>query len=123
MLASVNRNLRINKAKRRRNPVFGPYVWFTRGSVLTIGYRLQGYGHVFTGLCMRVRHKSMLSHSTTFMVRNIFARISVELHVMLYGLCRLNFKFLDYARKKFHYRGAKLYYLRIKSNTASWVTE
>lgn len=37
----------------------------------------------------------------------------------MYGLCRLSFKFLDYARKKFSYRGAKLYYLRNKANTES----
>lgn len=61
----------------------------------------------------------MLHHSTTFMLRNIFSKISVELHIAMYGLCRLSFKFLDYARKKFSYRGAKLYYLRNKANTES----
>ena len=52
-------------------------------------------------------------------MRNIFAKISVELYATLYGLSRLNFKFLDYAKKKFNYRGAKLYYLRNKSNIES----
>lgn len=74
---------------------------------------------MFTGLCVRVRGQNMLSSSTTFVLRNIFSKIAVELHVSLYGLCRLNFKFLDYARKKFSYRGAKLYYLRYKANTES----
>jgi len=61
----------------------------------------------------------MLASATTFLLRNVFAKVSVELHATLYGLCRLNFKFLDYAKKKFAYRGAKLYYLRSKGNTAS----
>lgn len=87
--------------------------------MLTIGYRLCGYGYVFTGLCVRVKKKSMLAAATTFLLRNIFAKVSVELHATLYGLCRLNFKFLNYAKKKFSYRGAKLYYLRDKSNTES----
>lgn len=98
-----------------------PYKWFTRGGIMTLGYRLCGFGYVFTGLCIRVKNKSMKSNSTSFMLRNIFSKISVELHVMLYGLCRLNFKFLDYARKKFVYRGSKLYYLRNKVNTESLV--
>lgn len=74
---------------------------------------------MFTGLCVRVKKRSMLHPSTTFMLRNIFSKISVELHIALYGLGRLTFKFLDYARKKFTYRGAKLYYLRAKSNIES----
>lgn len=90
--------------------------------MFTIGYRLRGFGYVFTGLCARVRYKSMLHPSTTFIMRNIFAKVSVELYATLYGLCRLNFKFLDYAKKKFHYRSAKLYYLRNKRNTESWVS-
>ena len=61
----------------------------------------------------------MLGSKTTFLMRNIFAKISVELYATLYGLSRLNFKFLDYAKKKFNYRGAKLYYLRNKSNIES----
>lgn len=106
---------------KQKHNTLKPYAWFTRGNVLTIGYRLRGYGYVFTGLCIRVKNKGMLNSSTTFVIRNIFSKIAVELHVSLYGLCRLNFKFLDYARKKFNYRGSKLYYLRSKSNTASWV--
>lgn len=68
---------------------------------------------------MRVRYRSMLNTSTTFILRNIFAKVSVELYATLYGLCRLNFKFLDYAKKKFNYRASKLYYLRNKRNTES----
>lgn len=103
------------------NTIIKKYLHFTRGHVLTMGYRLCGFGYVFTGLCLRVRNKKMRSPSTTFLLRNIFAKVSVEIHATLYGLCRLNFKFLNYAKKKFDYRGAKLYYLRNKSNTESWV--
>jgi len=106
--------------ENKRTLLSNKYSWFTRGHVLTIGYRLCGYGYVFTGLCVRVKKKSMLAGLTTFLLRNIFAKIAVELHATLYGLCRLNFKFLNYAKKKFSYRGAKLYYLRSKSNTESW---
>lgn len=110
-----------NSTRVARTLLVSKYTWFTRGHVLTIGYRLCGYGYVFTGLCIRVKKKSMISNTTTFLLRNIFAKIAVELHATLYGLCRLNFKFLNYAKKKFSYRGAKLYYLRNKSNTESWV--
>lgn len=109
------------KFSKRTSLLFGTLKKFTRGDVLTIGYRLSGFGYVFTGLCLRVRCKSMKITSTTFLLRNLFSKISVELCVALYGLCRLNFKFLDYAKKKFNYRGAKLYYLRNKSNTQSLV--
>lgn len=105
-----------------RAPLANNYLWFTRGDVFTIGYRLAGFGYVFTGLCVRVRFKSMRATKTTFLLRNIFAKISVELYATLYGLSRLNFKFLDYAKKKFNYRAAKLYYLRSKSNVESWVS-
>lgn len=111
-----------NKINSGRRPTVVPaYSWFTRGDVLSIGYRLCGYGYVFTGLCLRVRRRNMLTTASTFLLRNIFSKISVELHAPLYGLCRLNFKFLDYARKRFVYRSAKLYYLRTKSNNESWV--
>lgn len=76
-------------------------------------------GYVFTGLCARVKLKAMRGPASTFMLRNIFARVPVELYATLYGLSRLNFKFLDYAKKKFNYRAAKLYYLRSKSNVES----
>lgn len=74
---------------------------------------------MFTGLCIRVRNKSLQQTGSTFILRNIFAKVAVELCVSLYGLCRLNFKFLDYAKKKFHYRASKLYYLRSKNNVQS----
>lgn len=109
---------RMNKA---RAPLLSNYLSFTRGDALTVGYRLCGFGYVFTGLCIKVRYKSMLNMLTTFLVRNIFAKVSVELHLTLYGLSRLVFKFLDYAKKKFYYRSAKLYYLRNKSNLESLV--
>lgn len=102
-----------------RATVLNNFLWFTRGDVFTIGYRLRGFGYVFTGLCVRVRFKSMRNSATTFLLRNIFAKISVELYATLYGLSRLNFKFLDYAKKKFNYRSAKLYYLRDKDNVES----
>ena len=110
-----------SKKSNNRQLLLNSYLWFTRGDVFTIGYRLCGFGYVFTGLCVRVRFSGMRNASTTFLMRNIFAKISVELYATLYGLSRLNFKFLDYAKKKFNYRGAKLYYLRNKSNVESWV--
>lgn len=124
-LVKKNSHMLVNEnsssARVKRALLVNRYTWFTRGHVLTIGYRLCGYGYVFTGLCIRVKKKSMIANTTTFLLRNIFAKIAVELHATLYGLCRLNFKFLNYAKKKFSYRGAKLYYLRNKSNTESWV--
>lgn len=118
ILYGVMPRRRINKV---RILTINNNLFFTRGDVLTVGYRLCGFGYAFTGLCIRVRGKSMLLMYTTFLMRNIFAKISVELHLTLYGLSRLVFKFLDYAKKKFYYRSAKLYYLRDKSNTESWV--
>jgi ribosomal protein L19 len=70
---------------------------------------------------MAVKKKLMQSLFTTFMMRNIFAKVSVELCTTLYGLCRLNFKLLEYAKKRFSYRSSKLYYLREKLNIESWV--
>lgn len=116
---TTDSSIKARKAYKKRSFVLNNYLRFTRGDVFTIGYRLGGFGYVFTGLCLRVRFKSMLSSSTTFLLRNIFAKVAVELYATLYGLSRLNFKFLDYAKKKFNYRGAKLYYLRNKSNIES----
>lgn len=122
-LKSLNNNISKLKSRnsRVRTSLINNYLWFTRGDVFTVGYRLRGFGYVFTGLCARVKFKSMRGSRTTFLLRNIFAKVSVELYATLYGLSRLNFKFLDYAKKKFNYRGAKLYYLRNKSNIESWV--
>lgn len=103
----------------RKNTLYSKFLTFTRGDVFSIGYRMRGFGFIFTGLCVRVRKKKMLSTSTSFMVRNIFSKVAVELHAALYGLCRLNFKFLDYAKKHFFYRSSKLYYLRYKLNNES----
>lgn len=107
---------------KKRLPFLGSSMkFFTRGNVVAIGYRFHGFGFVFTGLCISVRYKKLVSNSTSFILRNIFSKISVELYIMLYGICRLNFKFLNYAKKKFMYRGSKLYYLRNKANTESLV--
>ena len=109
-------------ADRATLPIPGLF-WFTRGDVFSIGYRLYGYGFVFTGLCIRVKKRLLSSASSTFLLRNILGKISVELYITLYGVCRLNFRVLDYARKKFRYRSSKLYYLRFKVNTESIIED
>lgn len=118
-MSSLECNLVFNQT--RSVCLIEAYHSFTRGDVFSVGYRLRGYGFLFTGLCVRVRNKRMRSSATTFMLRNIFSKVSVEFYANLYGLCRLNFKFLDYARKHFTYRSSKLYYLRNKVNSESWV--
>jgi hypothetical protein len=109
----------LKKRKARKKIIFTSYYYFTRVDVFTFSYRLCGFGFAFTGLCMGVNQKCMLSSNTTFSVRNIFAKVAVEVHSTFYNLCRLTLKMLDYARKKLNYRVAKLYYLRNKMNKQS----
>lgn len=119
LVLKVNKRY-IKKRKEQRKPIHG-YISFTRGDIIAVSYRLKGLGFNFTGLCYSVRKKSMLSSNTSFSLRNVLAKIPVEVNFLLYGLCRMSYKILDYARKKVYYRSSKLYYLRVKTNKASWV--
>lgn len=108
----------IKKRQKRVRLLCGLYQ-FTRGDVITITYRLRGLGFNFTGICLRVLKRSMLKPNTTFCLRNILGKVAVEVNFALYSLCRVNYKILDYARKKMNYKSAKLYYLRFKANKES----
>lgn len=124
MSVSQNKNvLKVNKGfikkrKSRRKFVNG-FTTFTRGDIIAVSYRLKGLGFNFTGLCFSVKHKSMTSSNTSFALRNVLAKIPVEVSFLLYGLCRMSYKILDYARKKVYYKSSKLYYLRVKTNKES----
>lgn len=83
---------------------------------MSINYRLNGYGFMFTGLCLKVKCKSLVQLRSTFLLRNVLSRVSVEVSVAMYGLCRFSFKVLDYAKKRLVYRRSKLYYLRNRTN-------
>lgn len=115
------KNYYIRKRKHRAITYKNHYKIFTRGDAISLYYRLYGIGHSFIGICLAVRKKSMALPSSAFLFRNVFSKVPVELSITLYGLCRLNFKLLDYARKRFTYRGSKLYYLREKKNSQSLV--
>jgi len=113
------KNISFIKERRNRTRIFGNLVKFTRGDIVTINYRLFGIGFVFTGICLSITKKNMLNTNTTFCLRNILGKVSVEIHFTLYSLCRVSYKILDYARKKVYYKSAKLYYLRSKPNKES----
>jgi len=115
------KNISFIKERRNRTRIFGNLVKFTRGDIVTLNYRLFGIGFVFTGICLSITKKNMLNTNTTFCLRNILGKVSVEIHFTLYSLCRVSYKILDYARKKVYYKSAKLYYLRSKPNKESWV--
>lgn len=108
----------IKKRKSRRKFVNG-FTTFTRGDIIAVSYRLKGLGFNFTGLCFSVKNKSMTSSNTSFALRNVLAKVPVEVSFLLYGLCRMTYKILDYARKKVYYKSSKLYYLRVKTNKES----
>jgi ribosomal protein L19 len=112
-------NKRFIKKRQARPLLLGNFVKFTRGDIVALNYRLRGLGFNFTGLCIRVRKQSMLTSNSSFALRNVLGKVPVEVNVALYGLCRMSYKVLDYARKRIYYRSAKLYYLRSKSNKES----
>lgn len=103
------------------NTYFDEFFWFSRGYVFSVDYRLKGFGYTFTGLCLAVRKKMHLSPLTSFLMRNIFSKVAVELSLTLYGACRLTLKLLEHAKKKEVYRSSKLYYLRFKDNNDSLI--
>ena len=84
---------------------------------------MSGIGFVFTGLCVAVRKKAMIDTNTSFGLRNVLAKVAVELFASLYSLCRVSYKLLDYSRKRVYYKSAKLYYLRKKPNRESWIKD
>lgn len=119
-MAGVNSVLpKVNKIdKHTRIPLklFNKFVWFTRGDVLSVEYRVRGYGFTFTGLCLKIKMRSLAMLRSAILLRNIVARVAVEISFAIYGTCRFSFKILDYARKRFNYRSSKLYYLRDRVN-------
>lgn len=103
------------------NLYFNDFFWFTRGYVFSVDYRLKGFGYTFTGICLAVRKKRHISSLTSFLLRNVFSKVAVELSLTLYGACRLTLKLLEHAKKKETYRSSKLYYLRFKDNNDSLI--
>lgn len=114
-----NVNKRFIKKRQSRALLLGTFVHFTRGDIVALNYRLRGLGFNFTGLCLGVRRRSMLTSNASFALRNVLGKVPVEVNIVLYGLCRMSYKVLDYARKRIYYRSSKLYYLRSKSNKES----
>jgi len=113
------KNLFYIKKRKNRERIYGKLVKFTRGDIITINYRLSGIGFVFTGICVRVLKKNMKQSNTSFSLRNVLAKVAVEINFTLYSLCRVSYKLLDYARKKIYYKASKLYYLHLKPNKES----
>lgn len=115
------RQLLIFKRRKRKlinnNPVQGKY--FTRGDISKISYWKGSYVYSFDGICLGLK-KKLTNINNSFILRNIKNRVGIEFTILYYfSKVFKNIVTLDYKRKAFTYKSAKLYYIRYLRNKAS----
>ena len=96
-----------------------PYV--LPGDILDINLLINGFSKYFKGLCISIKHRSMLNRNTSLIIRNYIYKNGIEFGFFLHLNIVLSFNLYDYQRKRFAYRASKLFYLRNKLNRESLV--
>lgn len=91
------------------------------GDVLDVKIFINGFAKYFKGLCISLKHRSMLARNSNLTVRNYINKNGLEFCFFLHLNIILSFNLYDYQRKRFAYRASKLFYLRNKLNRESLV--
>lgn len=89
------------------------------GDIINVSYTNKYITYGFEGICICLRRKLMLSPNVTIILRNVLVNVGVELTLAYYYARCYRFTLSNHKRKSFHYRRAKLYYIRTNLNRAS----
>jgi ribosomal protein L19 len=110
-------------AERRSNRLFNfdGALNFKVGDVLSLIFWVKNYIYKFEGLCICLRKKKFKSSDVSFILRNVLLGVGLELCISYYFNRVFFFNIEDFKRKHFIYQRAKLYYIRLKLNSASRV--
>lgn len=111
----------ILKERRKRKNVMPLAVHFSAGDVFAIIFWKRSYIHRFEGICISRRKKALLDPNAALILRNVLLGVGIEFTVAYYQSRVYRLHILDYKRKKFIYKRAKLYYIRQRINRASRV--
>lgn len=121
LITSEKKNL-INKSS------YGPKISgfrsvpsFQSGNVLNVVYRQKNFTYSFQGICISLRKKKINSPETSLILRNVIARVGVELSISFYSSRCFLLKLQDFKRKKKVTGRSKLYLIRHKANQQSLV--
>ena len=94
---------------------------FQSGDVLNIVYRQKNFTYSFQGICISLRRKKLDSPETSLILRNVIARVGVELSISFYSNRCFILKLQDFKRKQKVIGRSKLYLIRHKANQQSLV--
>tara|TARA_B100000749_G_C18417141_1_gene461806 strand:+ start:437 stop:829 length:393 start_codon:yes stop_codon:yes gene_type:complete len=100
---------------------FSSVISFKGGDVMNLVYRNKNYTYSFQGICISVRKKKITSPETSLILRNVIARVGVELSISFFSNRCFIFKLQDYKKKQKLLTRAKLYLIRHKANQQSLV--
>lgn len=111
----------ILRERRRRRRVLSKAIHFSAGDVFAVIFWKRSYIYRFEGICISRRKKSLLDPDAALILRNVLLGVGIESTISYYYSRVYKLHILDYKRKKFIYKRAKLYYIRQRINRASRV--
>lgn len=110
---------------KRPKPLFNNYKhlpFFTTGDIIYVSFWRGYLIYDFEGICISKKKKYLQNIDVSFVLRNIFLGVAMEMTFSLFFNRLFNLKLKFYKRKRFFYPSSKLYYLRNKVNKQSRVT-
>jgi ribosomal protein L19 len=113
------------KQRKQRSKVLKGFnaVKFLVGDILVIVYWKQSIIYRFEGICISIKKNAINSPNVSIILRNVIMGVGLEFTVSYFYNRVYRLSILDYKRKEFIYKKAKLYYLRQKLNKASRINK
>jgi ribosomal protein L19 len=88
---------------------------FQSGDILEVTITKELEGHMFIGICLGVRKRSLSCPDTMVILRNVISKVGIEIIFSLFENRAYRIRFHDHLRKSFLYAKSKLFYLRHRS--------
>lgn len=111
------------KSRLKRKKIFGfrKILQITSGDIIALVFWKEAILYRFEGICIAIKKNSLTHFNTSVCVRNVILGVGIEVTASYFPNRVYYMTILDYKRKQFLYRKAKLFYLRQKINRASRV--
>lgn len=111
------------KSRLKRKKIFGvrKILQITSGDIIALVFWKEAIIYRFEGICIAIKKKSLTQFNTSVCVRNVILGVAIEVTASYFPNRVYYMTILDYKRKQFIYRKAKLCYLSQKINRESRV--
>ena len=106
--------------KKESNPKLKnlKFNYFKIGDVIKLSYLMKYKSMAFKGICIAKKIKSLSNIKSSFILRGTHTNVAVELNISLFNVKIINLEINKYEKKRFFYRKAKLFFLRLRSKKA-----